>query len=56
MISSSIKQHIVTAPRDSNNRARNNGIGKRGKKDSVNCSFFRIEKYGNGEEKENATE
>ena len=50
-MSSSIKQHIVTAPRDSSNRALNNGIGRRGKNGSVDSSFFRIEKYGNGDEK-----
>ena len=30
MISSSIKQHIVTAPNVSNNRDRNNGTGRSG--------------------------
>ena len=56
MISSSMKQHIVTAPRDSNNRALNKGIGKRGKKGSVDWSFFRIEKYGKEDEEEKEKE
>jgi phosphopantothenoylcysteine synthetase/decarboxylase len=56
MISSSMKQHIVTAPRDSNNRALNKGIGKRGRKGSVDWSFFRIEKYGKEDEEEKEKE
>lgn len=51
-----MKQHIVTAPRDSSNRALNKGIGKRGKKGSVDWSFFRIEKYGKEDEEEKEKE
>lgn len=51
-----MKQHIVTAPRDSNNRALNKGIGRRGKKGSVDWTFFRIEKYGKEDEEEKEKE
>lgn len=51
-----MKQHIVTAPRDSSSRALNKGIGRRGKKGSADWSFFRIEKYGKEDEEEKEKE